>query len=145
MRAALLCVLLAACGPDDADDLDIDCTMVTNDDTFVVGLEKMGQNQALDFKLLEATPAPPARFDNTWVVQINAGSDGLANADLQVTPFMLKHEHVSAIHVVSTPMTEAGVYKLEHVNFSMPGVWQTTIRATAGAQTDSGVYTFCIE
>ena len=91
------------------------------------------------------TPAPPARYDNTWVVEIAASGAPLENAQLQVTPFMPAHEHSSAIRVETTPMTEAGRYMLDHVNFSMPGVWETTIRATAGATTDSAVYKFCIE
>lgn len=34
---------------------------------------------------------------------------------------------------------------MEPVNLWMPGVWETTIRATAGTTTDSAVYKFCIE
>jgi hypothetical protein len=30
------------------------------------------------------------------------------------------------------------------VNFSMPGVWETTIRATSGATTDSAMFRFCL-
>jgi hypothetical protein len=144
MRVALLCVVVAACTQSADDEIDIDCTQVVGADTFVVGLEKVGRDNALVFRLLSATPAPPARYDNTWEVEISASGAPLDNAQLQVTPFMLKHEHVSAIHVEST-MTEAGHYKLDHVNFSMPGVWETTIRASAGATTDSAVYKFCIE
>ena len=146
MRAAYLFVLLAACGGDDHDTMDeVDCTKVSGADTFVVGLEKTGGAGALTFKLLSATPAPPARGDNTWVVQINTATAPLEGAQLQVTPFMPAHEHGSPIQVVATAMPDAGQYKLEPVNLWMPGVWETTIRATAGATTDSAVYKFCIE
>lgn len=146
MRAAYVFVLLAACGADDGDDTkDVDCTKVTGADTFVVGLEKMGSGGTLNFKLLSATPAPPARGDNTWIVQImNAGAP-LEAAQLQVTPFMPAHDHGSPIQVVASAMPDAGQYKLEPVNLWMPGVWETTIRATAGATSDSSVYKFCIE
>lgn len=149
MRPVLFCVLLAACGTDSGDDsMEIDCTMVTGADTFTVGLEKMGQGGTLDFKLLSATPSPPARGDNSWVVQINQTASGAApleGAQLQVTPFMPAHQHGSPIMVQITPMADAGQYKLEPVNLWMPGVWETTIRASAGSSTDSAVYKFCIE
>ena len=147
MRAALLCVLLAACGTDSGDDTEVvDCTMVTGADTFVVGLEKMGQGGALDFKLMSATPAPPARLDNTWVVAITTAAGApVESAQLQVTPYMPKHGHTSAIRVVPTAMPDPGQYSLAHVNFSMPGVWETTITASAAAGTDSAMYRFCIE
>jgi hypothetical protein len=122
--------------------------MVTGADTFTVGLEKMGQGGTLDFKLLSATPSPPARGDNSWVVQINQTASGAApleGAQLQVTPFMPAHQHGSPIMVQITPMPDAGQYKLEPVNLWMPGVWETTIRASAGTSTDSAVYKFCIE
>lgn len=150
MRSALLCcVLLASCGTDSGDDEpEVDCTMVTGADTFTVGLEKMGQGGTLDFKLMSATPSPPARGDNSWVVQINQTASGAApleGAQLQVTPFMPAHQHGSPIMVQITPMPDAGQYKLEPVNLWMPGVWETTIRASAGTSTDSAVYKFCIE
>jgi hypothetical protein len=128
--------------------MEVDCTMVTGADTFTVGLEKMGQGGTLDFKLMSATPSPPARGDNSWVVQINQTASGAApleGAQLQVTPFMPAHQHGSPIMVQITPMPNAGQYKLEPVNLWMPGVWETTIRASAGTSTDSAVYKFCIE
>jgi hypothetical protein len=128
--------------------MEVDCTMVTGADTFTVGLEKMGQGGTLDFKLMSATPSPPARGDNSWVVQVNQTASGAApleGAQLQVTPFMPAHQHGSPIMVQITPMPDAGQYKLEPVNLWMPGVWETTIRASAGTSTDSAVYKFCIE
>lgn len=150
MRAALsLCVLLAACGTDSGDDTEeVDCSTIMGADTFTVGLEKMGAGGTLSFKLMSATPAPPARGDNSWLVQINQTASGAApleGATLQVTPFMPAHQHGSPIQPVITAMPDAGQYQLDKVNLWMPGVWETTIRATAGAQTDSAVYKFCIE
>ncbi|HUS30383.1 MAG TPA: FixH family protein [Kofleriaceae bacterium] len=142
--------LLAACGGDDGEGDDVDCTMVTGADTFVVGLEKHGTGGTLDFKLMSATPSPPARGDNNWVVQINSMASGVVGAPvdgamLQVTPFMPAHQHGSPIAVTIAPGTNAGEYNLTPVNLWMPGVWETTIRATSGSTTDSAVYKFCIE
>ena len=142
--------LLAACGgPDESDDT-VDCTKVTGADTFTVGLEKPGTSGAMDFRLMSVSPSPPARGDNNWVVQINAMTSGVVGAPvdgamLQVTPFMPAHQHGSPIQVTITPGTTAGEYNLAPVNLWMPGVWETTIRATSSTTTDSAVYKFCIE
>ena len=150
MKAALLATaLLAACGGDDGTTEDpVDCSKVSAD-TFVVGLEHMGSAGSLDFKLMSATPSPPTRGDNTWVVQINSMASGVVGAPvdgamLQVTPFMPAHQHGSPIQVQITPGTTAGEYNLTPVNLWMPGVWETTIRATSASTTDSAIYKFCI-
>ena len=149
MRAALfLCVTLAACGTDSGDDEEtVDCSTVMGADTFTVGLQKMGSGGTLSFKLLSATPAPPARGDNSWLVQIDQVSAAapLEGATLQVTPFMPAHQHGSPIMPVVTPMPSAGQYQLDKVNLWRPGVGETTFRATAGTSTDAAVYKFCIE
>ncbi|NVB81386.1 MAG: FixH family protein [Kofleriaceae bacterium] len=155
MRPALLALglgFLGACGADDGggDDEPVDCSTVTGTDVFHVDLEKPGTSGMLDYTMKSATPAPPARGDNSWVFQISTMSSGvvgtpLDGATLQVTPFMPSHQHGSPIKVEVTPMSEPGTYKLEPVNLWMPGVWETTIRATSGTTSDSVVYKFCIE
>jgi hypothetical protein len=150
MKALLLAAaVLAACGGDDGTEETVDCTKVTGADTFVVGLEKMGTSGNLDFRMMSATPAPPARGDNTWEFQISSMSSGVVGAPidgamLQVTPFMPAHQHGSPIQVEITAGTN-GMYTLAPVNLWMPGVWETTIRATSASTTDSSVYKFCIE
>ena len=146
--------LLAACGGStptpDAEEV-VDCSQVTGVDTFVVGLEKVGAANMVDFKMMSADPAPPARNDNTWVFQfhlMNGASVGAAmdGATIVATPYMPAHQHGSPKQVLITPTGNAGEYTLSPVFLWMPGVWQTTIQATAsgGATTDSAVYSFCI-
>jgi hypothetical protein len=143
-------VALAACGGDDGTGDDtVDCTMVTGADTFTVGLEKTGSDGSMDFKMMSATPAPPARGDNTWQVLISSMASGVVGAPvdgamLQVTPFMPAHQHGSPIQVQITADGN-GLYTLSPVNLWMPGVWETTIRATTPLHTDTAVYKFCIE
>ena len=140
--------LVAACGGDDGTGDDpVDCSKVTGADTFVVGLQKTGTS--LDFKMMSATPAPPARGDNTWQVQVASVSSGVIGAPvdgamLQVTPFMPAHQHGSPIQVQITAEAN-GMYTLAPVNLWMPGVWETTIRATTTSASESVVYRFCIE
>jgi hypothetical protein len=153
MRAfGVLFLGLAACGTDDhGDDMEeVDCAKVTGVDTFVVGLEKAGMSGLYNFRLMSATPAPPARGNNDWVVQVNAMNAGVVGAPVEgamikVTPFMPAHQHGTGVPIVITPMTEPGQYQLAPVNLWMQGVWETTIRATLGATTDSVVYKFCVD
>jgi hypothetical protein len=152
MRLSVLALGLAACGTDGHgdDEPEVDCATVTTDDTFVVGLEKPGTSGLYNFKLMSAVPAPPARGNNTWVVQVNAMNAGVVGAPvdgatIKVTPFMPAHEHGTGVAVVITPMTEPGQYELSPVNLWMQGVWETTIRATLDTTSDSAVYKFCVD
>jgi len=155
MRSSLISVVLvslvAACGSDDTGDPEVDCSMVTGTDTFVVGLDKPGVGGTLDFQLMSAEPAPPARDDNTWIVQLNTMTSGVVGAPIDgatfaVTPFMPEHQHGSPIRVEITPVPgQAGQYTLSPVNMWMPGVWETTIMADSGTTTDKAVFRFCIE
>jgi hypothetical protein len=150
MRATLIlglgaCLLGACSGNTMADDTTYDCAMETRADTFVVGLEKLGNAGLLDFKLMDATPAPPARDDNTWVIEIDmAGGAPVSGAAMVAVPFMPDHQHGTPIAVHITPEATPGQYKLTPVNLWMPGLWETTIQATAGTTSDTVVYRFCI-
>jgi hypothetical protein len=150
LLAVSLFSLVAACGTDDPSDEPVDCTKVTGTDTFVVGLDKPGDSGVLDFQMMSADPAPPARDDNTWIVQINSMQSGVVGAPidgatLAVTPFMPAHQHGSPIRVQITPVAgQPGQYSLSPVNLWMPGVWETTIKATSGDTSDTAIYRFCI-
>jgi hypothetical protein len=151
---AVLAPSFAACGAvdggHDADDGVVNCAVETTADEFVVGLEKAGATGRLNFQLMSATPAPPARGDNEWVLQVSALTNGVVGAPVSgatmfVTPFMPKHQHGTPIDVVIEAMPAAGQYKLSPVNLWMPGLWETEIEVTASSSgTDSAVYRFCI-
>ena len=153
MRLVLLaCVVaVAACGsggttPDANEGLT--CVASGRGETYVVGLEHQGKSSQLDFKLMSATPAPPAFNDNTWIILVNTMSGGVVGAPatgatLTVTPFMPDHAH-GTLRVDVQPMPDAGQYKLTPITLWMAGLWEITIDATAGAAHDSTVYRFCI-
>ena len=147
MRSVLLC-LVSACASQPPPD-KVDCTKVTGTDTFVVGLEKMGVGGQLDFKLMSADPAPPARGNNTWIVQVNAMSGGtvgqpLTGASMIVSPYMPAHGHGPGVDPEITAMSTPGQYKIDPVNLWMPGVWETTITASGTGGSDNAMYRFCI-
>ncbi|HLL25170.1 MAG TPA: FixH family protein [Kofleriaceae bacterium] len=143
-------MLAAACSSDhghgDDDGASYNCATEARDDEFLVGIEKVGKSGKLTFKLLEATPAPPARGDNTWVLQLTSqgAAAPVTGAAMIVTPFMPDHQHGTPSQVVIEPMPSAGTYKLAPVNMWMPGLWQTTIQAEANGVSDSAVFSFCI-
>ena len=150
---AFLISAMAACGSGQSTpDAPIDCSAVEamgGADVFTVGLEKKGAGGSIDFKLMSVNPAPPARGDNSWVLQINAMSGGtvgspLTGASMMVTPFMPAHQHGTPVPVQIMPMPTAGQYTLDPVNMWMPGVWDVTIVASVGATTDQAKYSFCI-
>jgi hypothetical protein len=133
---------------DGDDDTPVDCSTVTAD-TFVVGLEHPGTMGMLDFKLMSATPAPPARGDNTWVVEIDSMASGVVGAPMDgasitVTPYMPAHGHGTGVVANVTATGTTGQYSLAPVNMFMTGVWVTTIAASVGTVKDSAVYTFCM-
>lgn len=150
--AILLTTVLAACGtntPAD-DDAPVNCDEITGTDQFVVGLEKIGMTNMLDYKMISGDPAPPARNDNTWVIQLNQmqGSTpgpAVTGATVIVTPFMPAHQHGAGKSVLVTPMPTEGQYKLSPINLWMPGVWETTIEVVSSPLgTDKVVFKFCI-
>ena len=137
-----------ACGNNDhaVADAVANCVNDPRGEAFVVGLTKTGKDNRLTFALREATPAPPSRGDNVWLVDISQGGTPLVGATVAVKPFMPDHRHGSAIDTVVTPDTTVpGRYQLAPVNLWMPGIWEITVTATpAGGTKDLAIFSFCI-
>ena len=153
MKALLPLVLigLVACGGDDDDDdgadAGINCDLVmVGQDTYTPGLEKVGPN-GYTVRLMSATPAPPVKGDNAWIIEIlddaSALKDGL---DIDVDPFMPQHGHGTPIEADVTAAGDPGGYILDPVNLFMPGIWEVTIELSEAATlVDSVMYKFCID
>ena len=121
------------------------CEKTGRGDAFVAGLAKHGAGGHFDFRLLAATPAPPARGDNKWVVEIDAAGGGaVPHADVSATPFMPDHGHGTPMKVDVTPLATPGQYELAPVNLWMPGYWEISVTAAAGKDHDSAVFKLCI-
>ena len=157
MRLLLLSFALAAapaCGggntTPDADEA-LACVTSGRGDVYRVDLERPGKSNLLDFKLISADPAPPARNLNTWVIQINSMSNGMVGAPatgatMVVTPFMPDHQHGAGAYTVQVQaMPDAGQYKLSQINTWMPGYWEIAIDATVDGVRDTVVFKFCIQ
>ncbi|MBA3461645.1 MAG: FixH family protein [Deltaproteobacteria bacterium] len=137
--------LAGACADDHhgGEDDPVNCAKETADE-FVVGLQKTGT--VLDVRLMSATPAPPNRGDNEWIIQVKtvSGAAPVTGATIEVTPFMPTHQHGTPVKATVESMPSAGEYKLKSVNLWMPGVWETTIEMMSSSGTDQVVYRFCI-
>lgn len=156
MRAIVvsLVAVVAACkGAETMPDADeaLACMTSGRGDTYVAGLEKHGQAGLLDFKLISADPAPPARNFNTWVLEIDAMANGVvgapqSGATMTVTPYMPDHQHgAGAFTPQVSPAATTGQYQIQQINTWMPGYWEITIDATVGGVEDTVVYKFCIQ
>jgi YtkA-like len=149
LAVATLGACHGASAPPDADEA-MACLAAGRGETFTVGLDHHGASGALDFKLMSATPAPPGFNNNTWILQISQMAAGVVGAPatgatITVTPFMPDHQHGTGIKAKIEAMPEAGQYKLSPINLWMPGYWEITIDAQAGAAHDSSVFKFCIQ
>jgi hypothetical protein len=151
--AGLGCHSDSSSGPD-ADIVTYDCAADPRSETYVVGFEKMGADGLIDVKLMSASPAPPARGNNTWQILLSSMSNGVVGApmpgmaaNIVVTPYMPDHGHGTPI-IVGVTDDGSGNYTLDPLNLWMPGMWQNTIQVTMGtgsdAVTDKVVYDFCL-
>ncbi len=139
---------MLACGDDggNADAMAVSCQLEDRDDTYVAGLEKTGAN-GVTVVLVEATPAPPAKDDNSWLLRVLDGTQTpLPGLEVTVTPFMPDHGHGTPVVTEVTEQAETGEYVADPVNLWMPGLWQTTVEITDNdAISDSVMFSFCIE
>ncbi len=121
------------------------CETEDRDDTYMLGLTKTGEQ--VKVKFVDAVPAPPARFDNTWTVEVLDMDDmPMDGMELEVTPFMPDHQHGTTVVTNVEEGAAPGQYVLDPVNLHMAGLWEVTIEITLpDSTTDSVVFAFCIE
>jgi len=150
LSASVLCV--AACGtssPMDDEDQPVNCELETRADPFVVDADAAGAAGSMSFRILEATPASPMRFQNAWTLQINSMQNNVIGAPLEslaivVTPYMPDHQHGNGIPVQVTAMPDAGQYKLDPLFLGMPGYWEITVNASSPSSDDTHIYKICV-
>jgi hypothetical protein len=109
-----------------ADSDIVGCQTDPRDDTYAPNLTKQGQSGKFQFVLVSAEPAPPATLTNTWTVN-----------------WMPDHGHGST----ATPQVQDngdGTYTVP-LYFFMGGLWQVTLSAQSGGNTDSAVFSFCVQ
>jgi len=149
MRSIFLLSLLAACGGSDSGpDAPVNCAEETRAEPFVVGVDKAAVGGKLDFKMVTATPAPPARYQNAWTILVSSMNNNVVGAPItgaaiQVTPWMPDHQHGNGIPV-TVAEGAGGMYTLDPLFLGMPGYWEITLDVDANGTSDSVVYKICI-
>lgn len=120
------------------------CAAETRAQQYALGLEGDGAWARVTF--VDATPAPPLRGDNVWVVDVQdtAGAP-LDDLEIVVDPYMPDHAHGTAIRCEVTPEGTPGRYRLEPVNLFMPGLWQVTLTVRSETDEDAIVFSFCVD
>ena len=121
------------------------CAADTRKDVYTAGLSKQSSG-ALSVKVMEATPAPPAKQSNTltFVVTDPAGKP-VDGATLSVTPFMPDHGHGSSVKPTITPRG-GGAYEVKNVYLPMPGLWRLTVTVQMPDVAAQDVaFSFCID
>ncbi|MCS6915948.1 MAG: FixH family protein [Myxococcales bacterium] len=145
LLSAALVLLLAGCQAGDDHHHDDHCADDPRADAYAANLVKDGSRGVYRFKLLESDPAPPAKGDNTWRLQLLDRAGSLVpGATLKLTPYMPDHGHGTPKSAVVTPASPEGTYTATPVNLFMPGLWEVTIEAQRGQDRDSAVFRFCI-
>jgi hypothetical protein len=145
--AVLALGLGTACGGEETDPDDLRCSEEERADEYLAGMSKDGVNQLFQFRLVESTPAPPEKGDNTWIVDVLDFQDStpVDSADITVMPFMPDHGHGSPIAAEIAPTGDPGQFQVDRVNLWMPGLWEVTIAADDGTEQDETIFSFCIE
>jgi hypothetical protein len=121
------------------------CASDTRKDVYTAGLTKTAG--ALNVKVVEATPAPPAKGTNAMTFELtDAGGKPVDGATITVTPFMPDHAHGSAVTPAVAP-AGAGRYSVTNVYLPMAGLWRITfsVQAAGGGATQDAVFQFCLD
>jgi hypothetical protein len=149
---AMAAASVAGCGdngtPDGSDGFDVTggCDKETRNDVYSINMSKAGP-AGYEVVLIESTPAPPAKGDNSWQVQIlDPSGVPLDDLTLTISPFMPDHGHGTPVVAEVTPEGADGRYTITPVNMWMPGLWRIRVQIEDDTTAlDTVEYFFCIE
>jgi hypothetical protein len=146
--AILALLALTACGDPSTDDLPNNpCDEDARAEQYVAGLEKPSDAGMFTARLVEGTPAPPDRGNNTWSLQIMDpnGSPLAGVSEVRVRAWMPDHGHGTNPLWNEATAAQDGTFEVGPFNLFMPGLWEFTISVEAENQTDTALVAFCVE
>jgi YtkA-like len=127
----------------------VDCSADPRLDNYV-SLDKYGELGVLSFRLAEVEPAPPAKGNNTFHLQISDAGGTPLDGELRVDLKMPDHGHGTSVkpHISFDP--ETGEYTVAPLYLFMPGVWRVQLdayetAATGAVPLDRTALFFCIQ
>lgn len=111
---------------------------------YTPGLMVSGNSNALQFVLLDASPAPPAKDLNRWTVELlDTTGERVTDATLSIAPWMPDHGHGPSR--VPTVTVESSSFVIDSIHLFMAGLWRVTLTASGGSAEDSAAFFFCVE
>jgi hypothetical protein len=113
-------------------------------------LTRAGDLGALSFRLAQAEPAPPAKGNNTFHLDITDASGAPMAGSLKVDLKMPDHGHGTSVKPSVSFDPATGEWTIDPLYLFMPGVWRIQLEAydgsaSAGAPLDRTALFFCIE
>src|SRR5437868_15519353 len=90
---AIALVVIAACGGSSSGDV-VYCQGDPRVLAYAPPVEVQSQAKTMKFKLMQSSPAPPARGTDTWNIHVtDANGAALPSLTLNARPFMPDHGH----------------------------------------------------
>ncbi len=149
--AALLSVIalatVVACGSEEMGPEELRCDEEDRAEPYAPGMVAEGEDAVYSVRLLESTPAPPGKGDNSWILDVldHGSAAPVDGATITVTPFMPDHGHGTSVSPVIAPTGEPGQFQVDKVNLWMPGLWDVIVGVDVGGVDDEAVFRVCIE
>lgn len=125
------------------------CSAETRADSYSAGQSVLKTSQAglYRVRLVEADPMPPIKGDNAWTLLVEdpAGAP-LSGATVAIKPYMPDHQHGTSIKAVTTPLMDAGRYRITPINLFMSAFWEVRVTITPqGGAADQATFGACVE
>ncbi|EYF07458.1 auxin-binding protein [Chondromyces apiculatus DSM 436] len=123
------------------------CEGETRSDVYSAGMEVPSEGGSFSVRLVEATPGPPAKGENSWTLLVLDGAgQAVEGVTLTVTPWMPDHNHGSPAPPTVRATVTPGEYEVSAIDLIMAGFWEVTVDiAPEGGEPDSAVFGFCVE
>jgi len=141
---------LSGCAADDTNTTttDLRCAEETRALPYTPGMSVDSTDGIWSLTLIDASPAPPDKGNNDWLVELEAtgSTTPVDGATMTVQEFMPDHGHgAPPPPPLVTPTADPGRYTIENINLWMPGYWEVRIDVDSDSTTDRVIFPFCIE
>ena len=127
-----------------ADAGIVSCADDSLAEMYAPDMQMMGTHGVLKFVLVQSEPGPPIKGNNTWTMKLTDLSGApVTGATFKVKPFMPYHGHGTSVVPIVTAKGES--YEIGPLYLYMRGIWQVTLDAKTATQSDTAVFSFCID
>ena len=117
-------------------------------DTYVAGLEQVGEDGIFSVRLVESDPIPRDTGIYTWTIEVVDATGGpVTGVTVLAEPMMPAHGHGTIPKFIDgIPSEGEGRYRLADMDLFMPGIWRVIITLTHDdGREDVALYHFDLE